>query len=95
MAYENNRGRRAKRVDERALLLTPITFSSADRTIATFSRKPASQPSTVTQTPHCQTLHLTSTIVNPFNTGTQFYLEICVRLDHFTDIMEGLWRSED
>ncbi|MPC98569.1 hypothetical protein E2C01_093943 [Portunus trituberculatus] len=29
------------------------------------------------------------------NTGSHFYLEICVRLDHFIDIREGLWRSED
>ncbi|MPD00102.1 hypothetical protein E2C01_095552 [Portunus trituberculatus] len=28
-------------------------------------------------------------------TGTQFYLEICVRLDLFTDITKGLLRSED
>ncbi|MPC11558.1 hypothetical protein E2C01_004225 [Portunus trituberculatus] len=31
----------------------------------------------------------------PFSTGTHFYLEICVRLDHFTDIRKGLWRPED
>ncbi|MPD04066.1 hypothetical protein E2C01_099735 [Portunus trituberculatus] len=24
-----------------------------------------------------------------------FYLEICVQLDHFTDIRKDLWRSED
>ncbi|MPC20620.1 hypothetical protein E2C01_013573 [Portunus trituberculatus] len=28
--------------------------------------------------------------INPFNTGTQFYLEICVRLDHFIDIRKSL-----
>ncbi|MPC37638.1 hypothetical protein E2C01_031126 [Portunus trituberculatus] len=33
-------------------------------------------------------------LVNPFNTRTHFYLEICVRLDHFIDIWKGLWRSE-
>ncbi|MPD05854.1 hypothetical protein E2C01_101623 [Portunus trituberculatus] len=33
--------------------------------------------------------------VNPFSTGTHFYLEICVRLGHFIDIRNGLWRSED
>ncbi|MPC68068.1 hypothetical protein E2C01_062258 [Portunus trituberculatus] len=27
--------------------------------------------------------------------GHIFYLEICVRLDHFIDIRKGLWRSED
>ncbi|MPD03712.1 hypothetical protein E2C01_099361 [Portunus trituberculatus] len=32
---------------------------------------------------------------NPFNTGTQFYLEICVRLDNFIDIRKGLWRAEE
>ncbi|MPC42819.1 hypothetical protein E2C01_036450 [Portunus trituberculatus] len=32
---------------------------------------------------------------NPFNTGTHFYLEICVRLEHFIDIRKSLWRSED
>ncbi|MPC15370.1 hypothetical protein E2C01_008156 [Portunus trituberculatus] len=34
-------------------------------------------------------------IINPFNTATHFYHEICVRLDHFIDIRKGLWRSED
>ncbi|MPC34764.1 hypothetical protein E2C01_028165 [Portunus trituberculatus] len=29
---------------------------------------------------------------NPFNTGTHFYLEICVQLDHFIDIRKGLCR---
>ncbi|MPC98543.1 hypothetical protein E2C01_093917 [Portunus trituberculatus] len=33
--------------------------------------------------------------INPFNTGTHFYLEICVRLDHFIYILRWLWRSED
>ncbi|MPC10841.1 hypothetical protein E2C01_003485 [Portunus trituberculatus] len=33
--------------------------------------------------------------LNPFDTGTHFYLEICVQLDHFIDIRKGLWRSED
>ncbi|MPC39501.1 hypothetical protein E2C01_033039 [Portunus trituberculatus] len=32
---------------------------------------------------------------SPFSSGTHFYLEICVRLDHFVDIKKGLWRSED
>ncbi|MPC79831.1 hypothetical protein E2C01_074379 [Portunus trituberculatus] len=32
---------------------------------------------------------------NPFDTGTHFYLEICVRLDHFIDIRKGLLRLED
>ncbi|MPC92383.1 hypothetical protein E2C01_087471 [Portunus trituberculatus] len=31
---------------------------------------------------------------NPFSTGTHFYLEICVRLDHFIDIRKSLRRSE-
>ncbi|MPC86258.1 hypothetical protein E2C01_081081 [Portunus trituberculatus] len=35
----------------------------------------------------------TDAILN--NTGKHFYLEICVRLDHFIDISKGLWRSED
>ncbi|MPC10138.1 hypothetical protein E2C01_002767 [Portunus trituberculatus] len=30
---------------------------------------------------------------NPFSTGTHFYLEICVRLDHFIDIRKGLRSS--
>ncbi|MPC29868.1 hypothetical protein E2C01_023120 [Portunus trituberculatus] len=30
-----------------------------------------------------------------FATKTHFYLEICVRLDHFIDNRKGLWRSED
>ncbi|MPC21184.1 hypothetical protein E2C01_014160 [Portunus trituberculatus] len=30
--------------------------------------------------------------LNPFNTGTHFYLEICPRLDHFIDIRKILWR---
>ncbi|MPC65330.1 hypothetical protein E2C01_059463 [Portunus trituberculatus] len=33
--------------------------------------------------------------LNPFNTGTHFYLEICVRLDHFIYTRKYLWRSED
>ncbi|MPC58751.1 hypothetical protein E2C01_052760 [Portunus trituberculatus] len=28
----------------------------------------------------------------PFSTGTGFYLEICVRLDHFIDTRKDLWR---
>ncbi|MPC76003.1 hypothetical protein E2C01_070404 [Portunus trituberculatus] len=34
-------------------------------------------------------------LINPFSTESHFYLEICVRLDHFIDIRKGLWRSED
>ncbi|MPC30541.1 hypothetical protein E2C01_023808 [Portunus trituberculatus] len=34
-------------------------------------------------------------VFNPFSTGTHFYLEICVRLDHFIDIKKGILRSED
>ncbi|MPC36207.1 hypothetical protein E2C01_029656 [Portunus trituberculatus] len=30
-------------------------------------------------------------VPNPFNIGTHFHLEICVRLDHFIDIRKGLW----
>ncbi|MPC31820.1 hypothetical protein E2C01_025119 [Portunus trituberculatus] len=33
--------------------------------------------------------------INPFSTGTHFCLEICVQLDHFVDIREGVWRSKD
>ncbi|MPC43451.1 hypothetical protein E2C01_037099 [Portunus trituberculatus] len=33
--------------------------------------------------------------LNPFSTETHFYLEICIRLDHFIDIRKGLWRSQD
>ncbi|MPD04059.1 hypothetical protein E2C01_099728 [Portunus trituberculatus] len=33
--------------------------------------------------------------INSFNTGTHFYLEVCVRLDHFIDISKCLWSSED
>ncbi|MPC85446.1 hypothetical protein E2C01_080224 [Portunus trituberculatus] len=29
------------------------------------------------------------------NTGTHFYLDISVPLDHFIDIRKSLWRSED
>ncbi|MPC66585.1 hypothetical protein E2C01_060734 [Portunus trituberculatus] len=32
---------------------------------------------------------------NTFSTGTHFYLEIFVHLDHFIDIRKGLWRAED
>ncbi|MPC92583.1 hypothetical protein E2C01_087680 [Portunus trituberculatus] len=35
------------------------------------------------------------TILTPFITGTHFYRDICVRLDHFVDTRKGLWRSED
>ncbi|MPC18823.1 hypothetical protein E2C01_011716 [Portunus trituberculatus] len=41
---------------------------------------------------HISQVHHT---VNLFNTGTHFYLEICVQLDHFIDISKDLWRSED
>ncbi|MPD02420.1 hypothetical protein E2C01_097999 [Portunus trituberculatus] len=33
--------------------------------------------------------------MNFFSSETHFYLEICVRLDHFIDIRKGLWRSKD
>ncbi|MPC44902.1 hypothetical protein E2C01_038583 [Portunus trituberculatus] len=33
---------------------------------------------------------LESSYLNPFNTGTQFYLEICVSLDNSVDIRKGL-----
>ena len=33
--------------------------------------------------------------LNPFNTGTHFYLEFWVQLDEFIDIRKTLWRSED
>ncbi|MPC20426.1 hypothetical protein E2C01_013371 [Portunus trituberculatus] len=30
--------------------------------------------------------------IHLFNTITRFYLEICVRLNHFIDSSKGLWR---
>ncbi|MPC98034.1 hypothetical protein E2C01_093384 [Portunus trituberculatus] len=35
------------------------------------------------------------TDLTPFSTGTHFYLEISVRLNHFIDIRKDLYRSED
>ncbi|MPC21282.1 hypothetical protein E2C01_014265 [Portunus trituberculatus] len=35
------------------------------------------------------------TILTPSVLRLIFYLEICVRLDHFIDIRKDLWRSED
>ncbi|MPC90176.1 hypothetical protein E2C01_085149 [Portunus trituberculatus] len=32
---------------------------------------------------------------NPFSTGTHFYLEIYVRVDHFIDIRKALWKPQD
>ncbi|MPC76347.1 hypothetical protein E2C01_070757 [Portunus trituberculatus] len=37
-------------------------------------------------------LRLTSPL-NPFCTGTPFYLEICVAVDHSIDIRKGVWRA--
>ncbi|MPC64880.1 hypothetical protein E2C01_059002 [Portunus trituberculatus] len=45
--------------------------------------------------PYTARQHWATITINPFNTGTHFYLEICVRLEHFNDIRKGLWRSED
>ncbi|MPC17258.1 hypothetical protein E2C01_010108 [Portunus trituberculatus] len=45
---------------------------------------------------HCiqKPMYKFTRVFYPFSTETHFYLEICVRLDHFIDIRKGLWRAE-